>query len=690
MDSDASQIFNNYLDTTQEVINHGENAKSLRCQFCPFSTDSKQEFSLHGAIHYYHKCMKCEFTTQTTEQLKVHLKEEHDISSEETIDFESARVPRINSQGKVKTFKCKQCGLVAVTKREFWEHTKTHIKSEKLLTCNKCPFVTEYKHHLEYHMRNHLGTKPFKCNKCSYSCVNKSMLNSHMKSHSNIYQYRCSNCTYATKYCHSLKLHLRKYRHTPAMVLNPDGTPNPVPIIDIYGTRRGPKLKKDENGMPILPPQYQYQAQMVRAQMEFTGTIPPAPTVPLDKYPSKTNGGNLNFPVHNVTFQNAFQLSGIPSYPSFIPNEFMETDGMHSKSEPKIYEKDSKDKEEKLNISKSPEVQETLKCEICNFSTETKSILSHHMLLHAKENEELVEIEKPSTANSICEDQSKTNNNDQQRISPPPLNKLLNEMTNQTQTNVPSSIPKPQNVLQDYLFRALNPMLYHHLMSRQGFGHSSLDVNQQIQRMFGQPIIEKRPLLNNEKTVSLSPIKTAGQSETVLDLSKDQTPPGSSSSQQITSSTSPPFLSSSPSNSDVSTPPSKNRRKGRAYKLERIALRLSGSGEEENSCGENTDCVSKEKDTRKPKIDSLPPPLLPINTSESIVDQVDGVVNGTEGKWKEIFQCEHCDIAFKDAVMYSMHMGYHNCKNPFTCNMCGFDAENKFSFFLHIARSPHV
>ena len=32
------------------------------------------------------------------------------------------RVPRVNSQGKVKTFKCKQCEFVAVTKVEFWKH----------------------------------------------------------------------------------------------------------------------------------------------------------------------------------------------------------------------------------------------------------------------------------------------------------------------------------------------------------------------------------------------------------------------------------------------------------------------------------------------------------------------------------------------------------------------------------------
>lgn len=55
-------------------------------------------------------------------------------------------------------------------------------------------------------------------------CVLQSMLNSHMKSHTNIYQYRCADCTYATKYCHSLKLHLRKYNHKPASIVNLDGT----------------------------------------------------------------------------------------------------------------------------------------------------------------------------------------------------------------------------------------------------------------------------------------------------------------------------------------------------------------------------------------------------------------------------------------------------------------------------------
>ncbi|XP_030022964.2 protein hunchback [Manduca sexta] len=206
-------------------------------------------------------------------------------------DEPGLRVPAVNSHGKVKTFKCKQCEFVAVTKLSFWEHSKEHIKPEKMLCCRKCPFVTEYKHHLEYHMRNHLGSKPFQCSQCSYSCVNKSMLNSHLKSHSNVYQYRCADCNYATKYCHSLKLHLRKYQHNPAMVLNLDGTPNPLPIIDVYGTRRGPKQKPFSKMFePQGPVSNNNQPQ------------PPAPTHPIF--------GN-HFPVN------------LPYLPPLLPHSFL-------------------------------------------------------------------------------------------------------------------------------------------------------------------------------------------------------------------------------------------------------------------------------------------------------------------------------------------------------------------------------
>ncbi len=227
----------------------------FHCHLCSFNCTNREEFNNHVNNHYEFRCLKCDYMTKVEGDYRNHLKDEHSLTPEDLEDEQGVRVPRVNSQGKVKALKCKQCEYVTITKEEFWHHCKGHIKPEKLLTCPKCMFVTEYKHHLEYHLRNHFGSKPFKCPQCSYSCVNKSMLNSHMKSHTTIYQYRCKDCNYATKYCHSLKLHLRKYAHKPAMVLNPDGTPNPLPIVDVYGTRRGPKIKRDDQGNIIGPPQ---------------------------------------------------------------------------------------------------------------------------------------------------------------------------------------------------------------------------------------------------------------------------------------------------------------------------------------------------------------------------------------------------------------------------------------------------
>ena len=70
------------------------------------------------------------------------------------------------------------------------------------------------------------------------------MLNSHMKSHTGIYQYRCASCSYATKYCHSLKLHLKKYEHTPASILNLDGTVEHDTSSLLTMKRTGPRSDK--------------------------------------------------------------------------------------------------------------------------------------------------------------------------------------------------------------------------------------------------------------------------------------------------------------------------------------------------------------------------------------------------------------------------------------------------------------
>jgi hypothetical protein len=77
--------------------------------------------------------------------------------------------------------------------------------------------------------------------------------------------------------------------------------------------------------------------------------------------------------------------------------------------------------------------------------------------------------------------------------------------------------------------------------------------------------------------------------------------------------------------------------------------------------------------------------LAKLTTAAQQMIAINNKQNGPSGK----YECAYCEIAFKDCVMYTMHMGYHGYKDPFKCNMCGHCSKDKVDFFLHIARAAH-
>lgn len=116
--------------------------------------------------------------------------------------------------------------------------------------------------------------------------------------------------------------------------------------------------------------------------------------------------------------------------------------------------------------------------------------------------------------------------------------------------------------------------------------------------------------------------------------------------------------------------PVKNRRKGKAFKLDRIALRLQQQHDFEETIPEPVTIISE------------PPKSPEIKSCEADSEQ-------KAEKTKDDYNCSYCDISFKDIVMYTMHMGYHGYEDPFKCNMCGQQTSDKVAFFLHIARTSH-
>ena len=62
-------------------------------------------------------------------------------------------------------------------------------------------------------------------------------------------------------------------------------------------------------------------------------------------------------------------------------------------------------------------------------------------------------------------------------------------------------------------------------------------------------------------------------------------------------------------------------------------------------------------------------------------------INGE--KANEDFSCPHCDIMFKNCVMFNLHMGYHGYQDPFKCNKCGHISKDSVEFYLHIGQVAH-
>ncbi|XP_035460982.1 DNA-binding protein Ikaros isoform X6 [Scophthalmus maximus] len=60
-----------------------------------------------------------------------------------------------------------------------------------------------------------------------------------------------------------------------------------------------------------------------------------------------------------------------------------------------------------------------------------------------------------------------------------------------------------------------------------------------------------------------------------------------------------------------------------------------------------------------------------------------------DGEQVRAYRCEHCRVLFLDHVMYTIHMGCHGFRDPFECNLCGHQSQDRYEFSSHITRGEH-
>ena len=773
---------------------------------------------------------------------------------------------------------------------EFWDHARTHIKDDKILQCPKCPFVTEYKHHLEYHLRNHFGSKPFRCNKCNYACVNKSMLNSHMKSHTNVYQYRCADCTYATKYCHSLKLHLRKYNHHPATVLNADGSlpvdgSGDFELVSKRGPPRGPRGPRREG----MPGSKSSPSPPVQIASTAAAAAAAAMMLPQGRPGPSPNGGGGQSPLNSAMLgpasfwammgqhqhqqaamamshnPNGLQMAPPPLIPitGITPLDIRLPHSVESSGMPPHQMVPSQHASPGHSGSTPPTTSGAspmqFHCNFCGFPAESRGALTQHMLkVHAVENQDLFSM-FGIHAESLADESAVSNATTGPLVakslsykhdtSPPNVSEAWAAMMQSVSSgpggggdslpvtsvglSMASSrgmlLPQPEGGI--YAMSAMSCVNPEMSLANQMVGTNTAP---RVSHLFGQtPDKVRRPRQSGERPLDLTKRRSDGEEE---DEPPQHASPGLKRKVDI--------VSGNDDNSNLSaadlampTPPRKRSRKGKAYKLDTLSLKMQDQYEDSPPDGdpEDDDDISNQSapnysspagmyrdksvitdgktPTPQPMFAMLQPdgstfgsyhepsprglmemapamseadmanmrprsksigdiarysrsphlpPSLGIDPSSAyslgmsrrklfMIQQMEQQISSeqhlpgetapspmatpvappvavpmviptptlvpveeekkgrstsaaaarpessssSDGKKKQgsgnkhVYECSHCEIVFRNCVMYTMHMGYHGYHNPLKCNMCGYESKDQLDFFLHIARVAH-
>jgi len=378
-------------------------------------------------------------------------------------------------------------------------------------------------------------------------------------------------------------------------VLNADGTPNPLPIIDVYGTRRGPKNKS--NLAPTtgaLPSQGQ----------PGNGTPAPPSSVPVP----------------------TGQITPSPMFPFGLI-----TPG--------------------LGYQTAPAVR---RCPYCEFYSADAEQLAKHMFLHTD----------PSVIHFLQANNNNNNNNNNPEGLKDYLASLMWQQSNMGRSPIQRVAPAAPQTPQP---AAAPPQASPGRQAPPTAPHTPPPAHSPPATMSPTPT-QAANVSAPSSPASVPAVAPAKPARTAAPL--DLSMPESSSIDDAEEA----------QRHDANTPApsaaSKNRRKGRAFKLERIAMLLQQPGGDEEEAAAFAAAAALA--AAHPSPPSSPQSPAATTTPAPQTTSV-----------QEAYNCAYCDITFKDVVMYTMHMGYHGYQDPFLCNMCGQQTTDKVSFFLHVARSSH-
>ncbi|XP_041943738.1 transcription factor E4F1 isoform X1 [Alosa sapidissima] len=161
----------------------------------------------------------------------VEMEDDTALSSEETSEKEGEPVPaklhkcphcnrvfkalnylRFHVKGHLgyKPFKCMVCQKEFLTGYLLKKHMEVHL-SERRYKCGECGKLYKTIGHVREHMRAHSDERPFHCNRCDKAYKTKNALQVHQRTHGQDKPYVCPHCTRGFREKGSLVRHIRHH-----------------------------------------------------------------------------------------------------------------------------------------------------------------------------------------------------------------------------------------------------------------------------------------------------------------------------------------------------------------------------------------------------------------------------------------------------------------------------------------------
>ena len=167
-----------------------------RCNYCETEWVSHAAITKHYAeTHANHVfvCTDCAFIGHNNKVLTNHRKGVHKIDAYQcdkcdksfSTQFLLRKHREIPHHGSSQTYKCKRCDVVALTRKDLYNHTqKDHPKD---FACEHCNFKTASETCLKAHISKQHTQHPYQCNQCGKAYTTASDLSVHISTvHQNL------------------------------------------------------------------------------------------------------------------------------------------------------------------------------------------------------------------------------------------------------------------------------------------------------------------------------------------------------------------------------------------------------------------------------------------------------------------------------------------------------------------------